>query len=106
MPSPHQVIAALLAEVWPDRIGMASCVASGILDRLNEAGYTIAIMGEPERPAERPLATGRTTRRRPSAWTDGRRTAQRWRNTLLGFRTIKSRWRLSARRLSAGRRLE
>jgi hypothetical protein len=54
MPSPHQVIAALLAEVWPDRIGMASCVASGILDRLNRAGYTISILGEPERPSEPP----------------------------------------------------
>jgi hypothetical protein len=54
MASPHQVIAALLAEVWPDRIGMASCIASGILDRLNEAGYTLAIMGEPEGPSEPP----------------------------------------------------
>jgi hypothetical protein len=56
MPSPHQVIAALLAEVWPDRIGMASCIASGILDRLNEAGYTIAIMGETERPTDTPAS--------------------------------------------------
>jgi hypothetical protein len=54
MPSPHQVITALLAEVWPDRIGMASCIASGLLDRLNEAGYTIAIVGAPEQPSESP----------------------------------------------------
>jgi hypothetical protein len=54
MPSPHQVIAALLGEVWPDRIGMASCIASGILDRLNGAGYTIAVMGEPEKASEPP----------------------------------------------------
>jgi hypothetical protein len=56
MPSPHQVIAALLAEVWPDRIGMASCVASGLADRLNEAGYTIAIMGEPARNSGLPIS--------------------------------------------------
>ena len=47
MPSPHQVIAALIAEVWPDRIGMASDIGGGILHRLNEAGYTISIMGTP-----------------------------------------------------------
>ena len=58
MPSPHQVIAALLAEVWPDRVGMASCIASGILDRLNGAGYTLAIMGEPERPSDPPAGDG------------------------------------------------
>lgn len=56
MPSPHQVLVALLAEVWPDRIGMASCVASAVLDRLNEAGYTIAIMGEPEPPEMPPVS--------------------------------------------------
>jgi hypothetical protein len=53
MPSPHQVIAALLAEVLPDRIGMASCIASGLLDRLNEAGHTI-IVSAPKQPSEPP----------------------------------------------------
>ena len=47
MPSPHQVIAALIAEVWPDRAGLASDIAGGLLHRLNEAGYTIAIEGSP-----------------------------------------------------------
>jgi len=55
MPSPHQVIATLLVEVWPDRMSMASCVASGLFDRLNEAGYTIAIVGDHARPNEPPV---------------------------------------------------
>ena len=45
MPSPHRSSPRCSPKVWPDRIGIASDVASGILHRLNETGYTIAIVG-------------------------------------------------------------
>lgn len=48
MSSPHQVLAALIAEVFPERVGLAGDIATGMLYRLTEAGYTVAIVDTPE----------------------------------------------------------
>jgi hypothetical protein len=55
MPSPHQVIAALLAKIWP------SAHRHGVLyrlrhsRRLNATGHTISIMGEQDRRSDTPV---------------------------------------------------
>lgn len=51
MPSPRQVLADVISEIWPERVGLASEIAAGMLYRLSEAGYTIGAVGTPETPA-------------------------------------------------------